>query len=258
MALNYEIPYLPERPSKPRQSGITMAMDKGLSLQETRNFIEVSAPYVDLVKLGWSTSYVTPFLSEKLTLYREAGLHVYFGGTLLEVFLVRNRLEDFYRLLDQYKMTHIEVSSGSLDLEEDFKLELISKLAKNYVVLSEVGSKDAKKEMAPIRWVNYIQSELQAGSWKVITEAREGGNVGVFRSDGQIRDGLIDEILLNIDSEKILFEAPKKEQQVWFIQMLGSNVNLGNVATNEVIGLETLRLGLRGDTFHSFVHNDLK
>jgi len=255
MAVNYEIPFLPERTVKHRESGITMAMDKGLSLQEARNFVEVSTEYVDLVKLGWSTSFATPFLKEKLEIYRNAGLNVYFGGTLMEVFIVRNRLEDFYRLLDTYQMTHVEVSSGSLDLEQDFKLELISKLSKNYVVLSEVGSKDAKKEMAPIRWVNFIKSELEAGSWKVITEAREGGNVGVFRSDGQIRDGLIDEILLNIDPTKLLFEAPKKEQQVWFIQMLGANVNLGNIATNEIIGLETLRLGLRGDTFHTFVHD---
>lgn len=256
--INFEIPGLPFREQKPeglraRESGVTMVMDKGLSIQEAENLISVAGPYIDLIKLGWATSYATPHLKEKIQLYHNANIPVYFGGTLLEIFLVRDAESHFEKLLEKYKITHVEISSGSLDLSDEQKLGLIRKYSKNYVVLSEVGSKDPKKEMAPFRWVQCIQNELEAGSWKVITEAREGGNVGVYRSSGEVRDGLIDEILYHIPAEKLIFEAPKKEQQVFFIQLLGSNVNLGNIATTEVIGLETLRLGLRGDTFFTFL-----
>jgi phosphosulfolactate synthase len=252
--LNYEIPQLPYREPKPnRQKGISMVMDKGLSLREVENLLEVGKNYIDLVKLGWATSFVTPHLKEKIELYHSAGIPVYFGGTLLEIFLVRNAEYHFEKLLEKYHISHVEISSGSLDLSDEQKLDLIAKYSKNYIVLSEVGSKDPLKEMAPYKWVESIKNELQAGSWKVITEAREGGNVGVYRSGGEVRDGLVDEILHSISYENLIFEAPKKEQQVFFIKLLGANVNLGNIATADVIGLETLRLGLRSDTFYTFL-----
>jgi len=252
--LNYDIPNLPFREPKPnRQKGISMIMDKGLSLKEVENLLEIGDNYIDLVKLGWATSYVTPKLKEKIALYRSANIPVYFGGTLLEIFYVRNAEYQFEKLLEHYQITHVEISSGSLDLTDELKLNLIRKYSKNYIVLSEVGSKDPSKEMAPYKWVECIQNELQAGSWKVITESREGGNVGVFRSGGEVRDGLVDEILHSIPYENLIFEAPKKEQQVFFIKLLGTNVNLGNIATQDVIGLETLRLGLRSDTFFTFL-----
>ncbi len=252
--INFEIPNLPIREQKPRKhKGITMVMDKGLSIKEAENLIEVAEHYIDLIKLGWATSFVTPKLKQKIELYHSANIPVYFGGTLLEIFYVRKAEHLFEKLLEDYKITHVEISSGSLDLSDDEKLGLISKYSKNYVVLSEVGSKDSNKEMAPFKWVQSIQNELEAGSWKVITEAREGGNVGVYRSGGEVRDGLVDEILYSVSYENLIFEAPKKEQQVFFIKLLGSNVNLGNIAINDVIGLETLRLGLRSDTFFTFL-----
>jgi len=251
--MNFELKSIPARTEKPRNAGFTMAMDKGLSVRETEDFLSVAGNYVDIVKLGWATAYVTPNLNEKLRVYRDAGIPVYFGGTLFEAFLIRDQLSDYERLLEKHKITHIEVSDGSIDLHEDEKMKHIAHFAKNYTVLSEVGSKDASKELAPYIWVEKMQQELAAGSWKVITEAREGGNVGVFQASGEVRSGLIDEILNFVPKEKILWEAPKKEQQVFFIQSLGNDVNLGNISPNEVIPLETLRLGLRGDTFHLFL-----
>jgi phosphosulfolactate synthase len=230
-----------------------MAMDKGLSVREAEDFLSVAGGYVDIVKLGWATAYVTPNLDAKIKVYRDAGIPVYFGGTLFEAFLIRNQIADYERLMEKHQITHVEVSDGSIELSDHEKIKHIAHFAKNYIVLSEVGSKDATKELAPYIWVEKMKQELEAGSWKVITEAREGGNVGVFQASGEVRGGLIDEILNFVPKEKILWEAPKKEQQVFFIQSLGNDVNLGNIAPNEVIPLETLRLGLRGDTFHLFL-----
>jgi phosphosulfolactate synthase len=251
--MNYAIPRLPERSVQPREKGLTMVMDKGLSVRQAEDLISVAGPYMDLVKLGWSTSVLTPGLDEKLALYRAAGLIPYFGGTLFEVFLVRDALYDFERLLERYGMQHLEVSDGSVDLTLDQKLALIKRFAGRYQVLSEVGSKDASKIMAPYLWVEHIEAELKAGAWRVITESRESGSVGVYRSSGEVREGLVDEILHRIPFEKLIFEAPKKEQQAFFIKLLGSDVSLGNIAPEEVIPLETLRLGLRSDTFHAFL-----
>ena len=251
--MNFALTQIPERTQKPRNTGFTMAMDKGLSLRETENFLEVAAEHTDIVKLGWGTSVVYPKLEEKLKIYREAGIPVYFGGTLFEAFIIRNQFDDYRKLLDKYDMPFAEVSDGSIELAQDKKCEYISTLAKQVTVLSEVGSKDAEKVFPPYKWIELMQSELDAGAWKVIGEAREGGNVGLFRGTGEVRSGLIDEILTKIPSEKILWEAPIKAQQVWFIKLLGTNVNLGNIAPNEVIPLETIRLGLRGDTFHDFL-----
>lgn len=250
---NYFLSQLPERTTKPRESGFTMAMDKGLSLRESEDFMSISSAYVDIVKLGWATSYVTPHLKEKLQVYRSAGVPAYFGGTLFEAFIVRGQFDDYLRLLDTYKLEYAEVSDGSIELNHDLKCEYIRKLAQHVTVLSEVGSKDAEKIIPPYKWIQLMHKELEAGAWKVIGEARESGNVGLFRSSGEVRSGLVEEILTQIPFEKIIWESPQKAQQVWFIKLCGPNVNLGNIAPHEIIPLETIRLGLRGDTFHDFL-----
>lgn len=251
--MNYSLKSIPERTQKPRDKGLTMAMDKGLSLREVNDFLEVCTDYVDVVKLGWATSYVTPNLKEKIKLYKDAGIPVYFGGTLFEAFIIRDQYDDYRRTLDKYGLTYVEVSDGSIELDHGKKCEYIQDLAKDYTVLSEVGSKDAEKIIPPYKWIKLMQEELDAGSHKVIGEARESGNVGLFRATGEVRSGLVEEILTKIPFEKIIWEAPQKAQQVWFIKLLGTNVNLGNIAPNETVPLETLRLGLRGDTFNYFL-----
>lgn len=256
--MNYFLNDIPERTTKPRQTGFTMAMDKGLSLREAEDFISVCKDYVDIVKLGWATSFVTPKLSEKIALFKEAGIPVYFGGTLFEAFVIRNQFDDYRRALDKYGLQYAEVSDGSIEMDHDLKCEYIHKLAKDFTVLSEVGSKDDQKIIPPYKWIHLMKTELEAGAWKVIGEAREGGNVGLFRSTGEVRSGLVEEILTQIPTEKIIWEAPQKAQQVWFIKLCGANVNLGNIAPNEVIPLETIRLGLRGDTFSHFLTQPVK
>ncbi len=251
--INYPLNSLPTRDTKPRKKGVTMIMDKGLSIRETEDFISVAGEYADIVKLGWATSCVTPNLAEKLDVYRENGIPTYFGGTLLEAFYIRGQIDEYLRILDTYKMEYAEVSDGCIDIHQDEKCELIRKLAKYVTVLSEVGSKSTEKIIAPYKWVSMMKAELEAGSWMVIAEARESGTVGMFREGGEVRSDLVEEILKDLPGEKLLWEAPQKSQQVWFIQLLGSHVNLGNIAPAEAIPLETLRLGLRGDTFHSFL-----
>jgi phosphosulfolactate synthase len=252
--MNYYLNDIPERTTKPRQKGLTMVMDKGLSLRQVEDFLEVSGEHTDIVKLGWATSYVTPNLKEKLALYRSANIPVYFGGTLFEAFTIRNQFDDYRRVLEEYGMEYAEVSDGSMDIDHEQKCEYIAKLATQVTVISEVGSKDAAKIFAPYKWIQLMQAEINAGSWKVIAEAREGGNVGIYRGTGEVREGLVDEILTQIPDERIIWEAPQKEQQVWFIKLIGTNVNLGNIAPAEVIPLETIRLGLRGDTFDYFLN----
>jgi phosphosulfolactate synthase len=254
--MNYSLKNLPERTAKPRQYGFTMAMDKGLSVREAEDFVEVCGDYVDIVKLGWATSFVTPKLKDKLKVYKEAGIPVYFGGTLFEAFVVRDQFDEYRKVLDKFDLKFAEVSDGSIEMDHDKKCDYISKLAEQVTVLSEVGSKDAAKIIPPYKWIEQMQTELDAGAWKVIGEAREGGNVGLFRDSGEVRQGLVEEILTKIPFEKIIWEAPQKAQQVWFIKLLGSNVNLGNIAPNEVIPLETIRLGLRGDTFLHFLQTE--
>ncbi len=256
--MNYILQDIPERTQKPRQSGFTMMMDKGLSCREVEDFLSTSADHTDIVKLGWGTSFVTPNLKEKLKIYKDAGMPTYFGGTLFEAFIIRNQFDDYRKILDKYDMPFAEVSDGSIELDHGLKCEYITKLSDQVTVLSEVGSKDVEKIIPPYKWIELMQSELDAGAWKVIGEAREGGNVGLFRSTGEVRSGLVEEILTKIPSEKIIWEAPIKAQQVWFIKLLGTNVNLGNIAPNEVIPLETIRIGLRGDTFMDFLPEDKK
>lgn len=252
--MNYHLLQIPERTVKPRESGFTMAMDKGLSVREAEDFMDVAGQYVDIVKLGWATSFVTSRLEDKLKVYKNAGVPVYFGGTLFEAFIVRGQFDDYRRTIDKFGLEYAEVSDGSIELPHDVKCEYIRKLASQVTVLSEVGSKDAEKIIPPYKWIQLMQEELDAGAWKVIGEAREGGNVGLFRSSGEVRSGLVEEILTKIPFEKIIWEAPQKEQQVWFIKLCGTNVNLGNIAPKEIIPLETIRLGLRGDTFSYFLN----
>ena len=251
--MNYTLTQLPERTAKPRHDGFTMVMDKGLSLREVEDVLSMSAEYIDIVKLGWATSFVTPNLQQKLDAYKAAGVPVYFGGTLFEAFVVRNQFEDYRRLLDKYDLKFAEVSDGSLEMEPDVKCNYIRTLAQQVTVLSEVGSKDEAKIIPPYKWIRLMNTELEAGAWKVIGEAREGGTVGLFRASGEVRQGLVEEILTQIPADKIIWEAPQKEQQVWFVKLLGANVNVGNIAPHEIIPLETIRLGLRGDTFSHFL-----
>lgn len=252
--MHYFLKNVPERTQKPRDKGFTMAMDKGLSVRQAEDFMNICSGHVDIVKLGWATSYVTPNLEEKLQVYKEAGVPYYFGGTLFEAFIVRDQFDDYRKVLDKYDAKFCEVSDGSIELDHDKKCEYISKLSDQVTVLSEVGSKDEEKIIPPYKWIELMQKELDAGAWKVIGEARESGNVGLFRSSGEVRSGLVQEILTKIPFEKIIWEAPQKAQQVWFIKLMGTNVNLGNIAPNDVIPLETIRLGLRGDTFNHFLN----
>lgn len=251
--MNFTLSQLPERASKPRPNGITMIMDKGLSIEETRNFLSVSHPYADIVKLGFGTSYVTPDLPKKLAVYREFNIPIYFGGTLFEAYLIRGQLDDYIRMCEHYEVGFMEVSDGSIDIEHKEKCKIISRLTKHGTVLSEVGSKDAAHIIPPYKWIELMRAELDAGSQYVIAEAREAGNVGIYRGSGEVREGLVQEILTQIPAEKILWEAPQKSQQLYFIQLIGHDVNLGNIAPHELIALEAMRIGLRGDTFDMFL-----
>jgi len=256
--MNFNLNNIPNRSKKPRKDGLTMVMDKGLSLNEVENFLSTSLDYVDIVKLGFGTSVLTKNLSEKIKLYKEAGLKLYLGGTLFEIFVIRNQYKNFKDILYKYGLNTIEISDGSIHLDHTKKCEYIHELSKNFTVISEVGSKESNTVIPPYKWIEMMQKELDAGSWKVVAEAREGGNVGVFRNSGEVRSDLVDEILTKIPKNKIIWEAPKKNQQVWFIKLLGTDVNLGNIDTHEVIPLECLRLGLRGDTFFDFLPENLK
>jgi phosphosulfolactate synthase len=236
--------------------GITHVIDKGMTLGEIEGLFEGAGDYIDIVKLGWGTSYVTRNLREKLALYADLGAPVVLGGTLWEVCVAQQKFEAWRRWVSDLGLRHVEVSDGTITLPHDVKLDYIRRLAQDFVVLSEVGSKDLDTVIAPYRWVELIEAELRAGAWKVITEARETGTAGIFRGDGEVRMGLIDEIVHAIDPNRLLFEAPQKAQQAWFIHKFGTNVNLGNIPPDEVIPLETLRLGLRADTLDTMMPLD--
>ena len=251
--MNFYLNQIPERTSKPRNYGLTMVMDKGMGLNGVKDFLSVAAPYVDIVKLGFGTSAVTSSLREKIEIYREHNIPVYLGGTLFEAFLIRNQVDEYVQILKDYNLAHVEVSDGSIIIPHIEKCGYIEKLAKVVTVLSEVGSKDAAHIMPPYKWIELMKAELEAGATYVIAEAREAGNVGIYRGSGEVREGLVQEILTQIPYEKIIWEAPQKAQQVYFLELLGANVNLGNLAPAEVIPLESMRIGLRGDTFHMFL-----
>ena len=244
---------VPARSPKPRTTGLTHVMDKGLNLREIEGLFDTAGDYVDVIKLGWGTSYVTRNLEKKIALYRSLDTPVVCGGTLFEAAVARGRLDDYRRWLAENRISHVEVSDGTIELDHERKLELIAELARDFVVLSEVGSKDADVVIAPYQWVEWMREELAAGAWKVITEGREGGTAGIFRPTGEIRTGLIDEIVHGIDLGDIIFEAPTKASQAWFVKTFGPEVNLGNIPPEEVIPLETLRLGLRADTLNEIL-----
>jgi phosphosulfolactate synthase len=248
----FEFLTLPERTTKPRESGLTHVLDKGLSLEQVRQFIEVSGDYVDIVKLGWGTAVVTPNVKEKIALYQSFGIPVCFGGTFFEVCLRQGKFDEYLALVDECGMECVEISDGTVAMEEEDKLAILRSLSKRYKGLSEVGSKDDSVVITPTRWVDSIKRELEAGAWKVITEGRESGTVGIYRPSGDVKDGLLEEIRNAFDTSQILFEAPIKKQQAWFIMQFGTNVNLGNIPPEEVISVETLRVGVRGDTLLTF------
>lgn len=251
--MNFPLKHIPNRTNSPRDNGLTMIMDKGLSLRESENMISSASKYIDIVKLGFGTAFLTKDLNKKIKLYQKAGFKVYFGGTLFEAYIIRDMFNDYIELIKQFGMDTVEISDGSITIDHDKKCEYINILSQHTTVLSEIGSKSANILIPPYKWIEMMDKEIDAGSWKVIAEAREGGNVGICRETGEVRSDLIEEILTKIPQGKILWEAPKKSQQVWFIKLMGANVNLGNIAPNEIIPLECLRLGLRGDTFYDFL-----
>lgn len=253
--MNFNLTHIPERTEKPRRNGLTMVMDKGLSIPDVKNFLSIAGPYVDIVKLGFGTSFVTPNLKEKLGVYKKHNIPVYFGGTLFEAFIVRNQLEEYIKVIQEYGVDYMEVSDGSITIPHSEKCGYIEQLAHYGTVLSEVGSKDITNIMPPYKWVELMNTELAAGATYVIAEARESGTVGIYRDSGEVRQGLVQEILTQVPSEKILWEAPKKEQQNYFLELVGCNVNLGNIAPAEVIPLEAMRCGLRSESFQLFLDN---
>src|SRR5213082_966328 len=230
----------------PRAGGLTHVLDKGLGPRAWEDVLDTAGDYIDIVKLGWGTSYVTPNLRRKLDVLR--GKPVVIGGTFLEAVIAQDKIDEYKRWLGELGLTHVEISDGVIDLPRERKLELIADFARDFTVLSEVGSKDAEVVYAPFEWVEWIKEELAAGAWKVITEGREGGTAGIYRPTGEMRTGLVDEIVHSIDVQDLIFEAPTKSAQAYFVKSFGPNVNLGNIPPEEVIPLETLRLGLRGDT----------
>jgi phosphosulfolactate synthase len=240
---------LPSRSTKPREQGITHVLDKGLSLSEVDGLVEVAGEYVDVVKLGWGTALATLNLEAKLERYREHGIPVVLGGSLTELAISQDRLERLVSWVHELGLSHFEISDGTIVLDPQRKLELIRQLAKDFTVLSEVGSKDDTGAITPpYLWVEQMRDQLDAGAWKVIAEGRESGSAGIFRPTGEVREGLINEIVHGVDAGRIMFDAPRKEQQVWFVKRFGPDVNLGNIAPADVLPLETLRLGLRSDT----------
>ncbi len=245
---------IPDRTSKPRTHGLTMVMDKGLSYGEVENFLSVSAAHTDVVKLGFGTSAVTPNLRAKIELYQSHNIPVYFGGTLFEAYLIRNQFDDYIAMCKDYQINLIEVSDGSIVIPHTEKCGYIEKISKFAKVFSEVGSKDAAHIIPPYKWIELMSAELSAGASYVIAEAREAGNVGIYRGSGEVREGLVQEILTKIPAERILWEAPQKAQQLYFLELIGCNVNLGNIAPSEIIPLEAMRIGLRGDTFDLYLN----
>jgi phosphosulfolactate synthase len=244
---------IPKRSGKPREHGITHVLDRGLSVAAVDGLLEVAGASVDIVKLGWGTALVSANLKRKLELYAARDIPVVLGGTLTELTIRQGRVEGLIAWLRELGLRHVEVSDGTIALEPEVKTHLIRLLVSNgFTVLSEVGSKDTDFIMAPYVWVQQIERDLEAGAWKVIAEARESGTAGIYRADGEVRTGLIDEIVHAIDAERLIFEAPRREQQVWLLHKFGAECNLGNIAPDDVLSLETLRLGLRSDTVERF------
>ncbi|KAA9038387.1 phosphosulfolactate synthase [Ginsengibacter hankyongi] len=256
--MNFNLSKIPVREPQPRTSGLTIISDKGLSLAETRNLLSVAAPYIDMVKLAFGTAMVTSLLGEKIELYQSYNIPVYFGGLLFEAFVIRDQVPEFIRLTEAYKIDWLEVSDGTIDITHSRKCDYIRQFSKTTTVISEVGSgdKDRVHVTPPYRWIELMQAELDAGSKYVVAEAKESGTAGIYRDSGEVREGLVAEILHKIAPERIIWEAPNKDQQLYFIRLLGSNANLANISPAEVIALEAMRLGLRADSFDFFLSED--
>jgi phosphosulfolactate synthase len=237
---------VPARPGEPRETGLTHVIDKGLGARAWEDVLETAGDYISIVKLGWGTAAVTQNLDRKLEVLREKPVVI--GGTFFEVVYARDQIDAYKSWLNNLGIRHVELSDGTIDIPRERKLELIAEFARDFTVLSEVGSKDSSIEYSADEWTRWLREELDAGAWKVITEAREGGTAGIFDSTGGMRTELIGEIAEAVGIENVVFEAPAKAAQAWFIKQFGPNVNLGNIPPDEVIALETLRLGLRGDT----------
>ncbi len=227
-------------------------IDRGLSLAEVDGLLETAGDVVDIVKLGWGTALVTANLRPKLERYAAAGIPVVLGGTLTEIAIRQGRVDGLVDWLRELGLRHVEISDGTITIEAALKRQLIERLAGEFTVFAEVGSKDVDFIMAPYVWVEQIESDLGAGAWKVIAEARESGTAGIYRANGEPRTGLLDEIAHAVEPQRIIFDAPRHQQQVWLLKRFGSECNLGNIAPGDVLSLETLRLGLRSDTVELF------
>jgi phosphosulfolactate synthase len=229
-----------------RDGGLTHVLDKGIGPRAWEDVLDTCGDHISIVKLGWGTAWVTQNLERKLAVLREKP--VVLGGTFFEVVYVRGKLDEYKHWLQQLGLTHVEISDGTVEIPRERKLELIADFARDFTVLSEVGSKDSEVNIAPYLWAQWMREELDAGAWKVIAEGREGGTAGIYRPSGEMRTGLVDEIEHSLDFHDLVWEAPTKASQAWFVKHFGPGVNLGNIPPEEVIPLETLRLGLRGDT----------
>jgi phosphosulfolactate synthase len=253
--MNFNLNQIPSRTTKPRNNGLTIVSDKGLSLIEAQYMISAAAPYVDMVKLAFGTALLTPNLKQKIDLYQSHNIPVFLGGLLFEAFVIRNQIEEYIKMLNEYDISHIEISDGALNISHEEKCDFIRQFTQYGTVISEIGSKDKDKVQVtpPYKWIQLMQTELDAGSTFVVAEAKEAGNVGLYRNSGEVREGLVEEILTKIPARNIIWESPEKDQQLYFIKLLGCNANLANIQPNEVIPLETMRLGLRGDSFELFL-----
>lgn len=253
--MNFKLTQIPDRTVRPRMFGLTMINDKGLSVMEATHLVSGAGPHVDLVKLAFGTALFTGGLQEKIRMFLDAGIPVFFGGLLFEACVIRGQMDAYIGLIKEYGITHFEVSDGSIGITHAEKCGYIEKLSRYGTVLSEIGSKDKDREhiTPPYQWIKLMQAELDAGSSYIVAESREAGNVGIYRDSGEVREGLVQEILTKVPAEKILWEAPRKDQQLYFLTLIGANANLGNVNPSEVVALEAMRLGLRGDSFHLFL-----
>jgi len=227
-------------------SGLTHVIDKGLGPRAWEDVLDTSGAYISIVKLGWGTAAVTNNLERKLEVLKEKPVVI--GGTYFEAVYTQDKLDEYKQWLNHLGLTHVEISDGTVDIPRERKLELIADFARDFTVLSEVGSKDSSIEYTVDEWTQWLREELAAGAWKVITEAREGGTAGIFDSEGGMRTELIGDIAMAVGPANVVFEAPSKAAQAWFIKQFGPSVNLGNIPPEEVIPLETLRAGLRADT----------
>jgi phosphosulfolactate synthase len=247
--------HFPRRAAKPRDNGITMVIDGGMPLRQFADTVESAAEYIDFVKFGWGTAIVTSTLREKIGVLNDAGIGFYFGGTLFEKYVLQGLFDEFRHFCQEYGCRHVEVSNGTIPLSGSEKASYIRKLADDFTVVSEVGFKDPDRsqQLPPSVWVECIHEDLAAGAWLVTLEARESGKSGICRPDGSLRFGLIEDILsAGISPRRLLFEAPTTALQAYFVSRVGPDVNLGNVPAQAVIGVETLRLGLRADTLAAF------